>query len=85
MNSKKQSLFVGVTIHICRDQGEQENNFSYIEEVIDKRGKGQFKNVLAPCPISVDEANAAIAAIVRIVHRGLPTVTEPLRPLTGDG
>jgi hypothetical protein len=79
----KESLLVGVTIHICRDAGEQENNFAYVEEVLDKRGVGQFKHVLANGPVDSDEAQRMVAEIVRVILGDGEARAEPLGPLSG--
>lgn len=73
-------VLVGVTIHICRDAGEQADNFWYVEQALERRGHGSFKHVLPPGPIPAAEAERAVGEIARIVHRGLRAVILPHVP-----
>jgi hypothetical protein len=73
-------VLVGVTIHICHDAGEQENNFWYIEQTLERRGHGTFKHVLPARPIPLAEVERTVHDIARIIQRGQQAVIVPVNP-----
>jgi hypothetical protein len=80
MPEMEEPVLVGVTIHICRDAGEQENNFWYVEQALEKRGYGSFKHVIPAGPIPLEEAERTVQDIARLICRGNPSVVVPHSP-----